>query len=83
MSLVLGGLMPFIVERGHDLNYYIFVVAAVIFFISFYASTLVRTTLQAIGLTLVLSLSLYLLFRCRKPSPLPDSAMASHKRNRD
>ncbi len=60
LSLVLGGLMPFVVERGHDLNYYIFVLAAVIFFIAFYASTLARTTLQAIGLTLVLSAAMYL-----------------------
>jgi ABC-type transport system involved in multi-copper enzyme maturation permease subunit len=60
LSLVLGGLMPFVVERGHDLNYYIFIVAVVIFFISFYASTLARTTLQAIGLTLILSVIIYL-----------------------
>ncbi|MGA9778344.1 MAG: hypothetical protein WBS33_08750, partial [Verrucomicrobiia bacterium] len=60
LSLVLGGLMPFIVERGHDLNYYIFVVAAVIFFISFYASTLARTTLQAIGVSMVVSVAIYL-----------------------
>ena len=47
LSLVLGGLTPFTIERAHDLNYYIFVVAAVIFFVSFYASTLARTTFQA------------------------------------
>jgi ABC-type transport system involved in multi-copper enzyme maturation permease subunit len=60
LSLILGGLAPFAVERAYDLNYYFFVVAAVIFFVSFYASTLARTTLQALGLTLVLFPVIYL-----------------------
>jgi ABC-type transport system involved in multi-copper enzyme maturation permease subunit len=52
LSLILGGMMPLVVERMHDLNLWIFVVAALIFFISFYASTLARTMLQAIGFTI-------------------------------
>jgi alpha-tubulin suppressor-like RCC1 family protein len=60
LSLVLGGAMPFIIERARDFNGWMFAVAAAIFFISFYASTLARTTLQAIGLTLVLSPAIYL-----------------------
>ena len=59
LSLVLGGLMPFIVERGHDLNYYIFILAAAIFFISFYASTVSRTTIQAIGVAIVVAVAFY------------------------
>ncbi|HTQ50351.1 MAG TPA: ABC transporter permease [Candidatus Acidoferrales bacterium] len=59
LSLVLGGLMPFVVERGHGLNFYVFIVAAGIFFISFYASTLMRTTLQAIGLAMVAAFAIY------------------------
>ncbi|HEY5298979.1 MAG TPA: hypothetical protein VIK59_13820 [Verrucomicrobiae bacterium] len=59
LSLVLGGLMPFIIERTRDFNQWIFVVAALIFFISFYASTLARTTLQAIGLAIVITIAIY------------------------
>ena len=51
--------MPFIVERGHDLNYYIFILAAAIFFISFYASTVSRTTIQAIGVAIVVAVAFY------------------------
>jgi hypothetical protein len=60
LSLILGGAMPFVIEWTRDFNGFVFIVAAVIFFISFYASTLVRTALQAIGLTLVLSPVIYL-----------------------
>ena len=59
LSLVLGGLMPFIIERASDFNGWIFAVAGAIFLISFYASTLLRTTLQAIGLAMVLALVIY------------------------
>ncbi|MGH7990905.1 MAG: hypothetical protein ACREDS_12045, partial [Limisphaerales bacterium] len=55
LSLLLGGLMPFIIERAREFNDLIFVAAAAIFFISFYASTLAPTTLQAIGLAIVVA----------------------------
>ncbi|HEY4952480.1 MAG TPA: hypothetical protein VII71_03735, partial [Verrucomicrobiae bacterium] len=58
LSLVLGGMMPFIIESPRDFNHWVFVFAAAIFFISFYASTLARTTLQAIGITIGFSASL-------------------------
>lgn len=59
LSLVLGGLMPFAIERAINLDQWIFVIAAVIFFISFYASTVARTTIQAIGLTIVVAAAIY------------------------
>src|SRR3984885_1474341 len=59
LSLILGGAMPFIIERTRDFNQWIFIVAAVIFFISFYASSLARTTLQAIGLAIVTASVIY------------------------
>ena len=55
LSLVLGGAMPFVIEKTRDFNHWIFVVCAVIFFISFYASSLARATLQAIGLAIVVA----------------------------
>lgn len=60
LSLVLGGVMPFVIERTRDLNLWIFVVAALIFYISFYASTLARTMLQAIGLAIAVTAVIYL-----------------------
>jgi hypothetical protein len=51
-SLILGGALPLLIERTKDLDFHIFYVAAIIFFISFYASTLARTTLQAVGITI-------------------------------
>jgi hypothetical protein len=59
LSLILGALMPLLFERTKDFNSRIFVPAAALFFISFYASTLARTTLQAIGLTIVVSVVFY------------------------
>ncbi|MGH7954028.1 MAG: hypothetical protein ACREFE_19205, partial [Limisphaerales bacterium] len=59
-GLILGGLMPFVIEKTRDFNHWIFIVAAIIFFISFYASTLARTTLQAIGLAIVIAIGIYL-----------------------
>jgi len=59
LSLILGALMPLLIERTRDFNSWIFVPAAALFFISFYASTLARTTLQAIGLTIVVSVVIY------------------------
>ncbi len=59
LSLALGGAMPFVIERALDFNRWIFVVATAIFFISFYASTLSRTTIQAIGLAIVITVVIY------------------------
>ena len=60
LSLFLGGVMPFVIEKARDYNHWIFAVAAAIFFISFYASTLARTTLQAIGLAIAVAAAIYL-----------------------
>jgi hypothetical protein len=59
LSLILGGVMPFVIERARDFNDSIFIVAAAIFFISFYASTVARTTIQAIGLTIIVAAAIY------------------------
>ena len=59
LSLVLGGVMPFVIEWTRDFNGSIFLVVAIIFFISFYASTVARTTIQAIGLTIVVAVAIY------------------------
>lgn len=60
LSLILGGLMPLLIERTKDLDFHIYYVAAAIFFISFYASTLACTTLQAIGLAIPVAVAIYL-----------------------
>jgi ABC-type transport system involved in multi-copper enzyme maturation permease subunit len=57
LSLILGAIMPLLIESPKDVGNSvlilpIFIAATVIFFISFYASTLARTTLQAIGITI-------------------------------
>ena len=55
LSVFLGALMPIIIEWSSNLgitdwpNYWIFYAALGLFFISFYASTLTRSTLPAIG----------------------------------
>jgi ABC-type transport system involved in multi-copper enzyme maturation permease subunit len=60
LSLALGGVMPFIIEKSSDLSYWVVVTSAGIFFISFYASSVARTTIQAIGLTIVLAIAIFL-----------------------
>ncbi|HVU07284.1 MAG TPA: hypothetical protein VHG89_01930 [Verrucomicrobiae bacterium] len=66
LSLILGGVMPILIESPKDFvttfthfDYWIFAVATSVFFISFYASTLARTTLQAIGLAIVVTVAIY------------------------
>jgi hypothetical protein len=59
LSLMLGGVMPFIIEKARDFNDFIFIAAAAIFFISFFASTVARTTLQAIGLAVIVAVAIY------------------------
>jgi hypothetical protein len=65
LSLFLGAMMPLLIENPKDfatLTHFalsIFAIAAVVFFISFYASTLARTTLQAIGLAIVITIAIY------------------------
>jgi ABC-type Na+ efflux pump permease subunit len=53
LGLVLGGIMPSLVEKTDMDGSIIFEFAAVIFFISFYASSISRTTIQAIGLAIL------------------------------
>lgn len=55
LSLILGAVMPPLIDhQWADFSAFFgfLVIAAVIFFISFYASTLARTTLQAIGISI-------------------------------
>lgn len=60
LSLVLGGIAPSLIERnGSNDGLVIFGIAAAIFFISFYASSLGRTTIQAIGVAISLAVTVY------------------------
>ena len=58
LSLVFGALMPVLIEGTKTLDHWqaIFVAAAAIFYVSFYASSLGRTTLQAIGFVILFAL---------------------------
>ena len=62
LSLLLGGAMPLLLEGVKELDpfYAVFIAVAVIFFPSFYSSSAVRTTLQAIGLAILLGLAIIL-----------------------
>ena len=60
LSLLFGGLLPWLLERTPDFNLWIYAVAAGIFVIAFFASSLARTTLQAIGLAVVVAIAIYL-----------------------
>jgi ABC-type transport system involved in multi-copper enzyme maturation permease subunit len=57
LSLILGAATPLVIQGIHAPNEMIHLVkiAAGIFFIAFYASSLARTTLQAMGLTVVVA----------------------------
>ena len=60
LGFVFGGLMPFLIERiGSTDSLVLFVMAAVIFLISFYASSASRTTIQAIGVAIILAVVVY------------------------
>jgi ABC-type transport system involved in multi-copper enzyme maturation permease subunit len=58
LSLMLGAVVPSVIEHTrnfgitHWVNFWGFIAAAGIYFVSFYASTLARSTLQAIGFAL-------------------------------
>jgi hypothetical protein len=59
LSVFFGAVMPSVVENTanfgvHSFNFWIFIAASALFFISFYASTLARSMLQAIGLAIAL-----------------------------
>jgi ABC-type transport system involved in multi-copper enzyme maturation permease subunit len=60
LSLFLGGGMPLLLEgtKALDPFYAIFIVAGAIFIPSFYSSSVVRTTLQAIGLAIFFGLAI-------------------------
>jgi ABC-type transport system involved in multi-copper enzyme maturation permease subunit len=62
LSLVFGALMPVSIEGTKTLDYWhwIIVGAFVTFFVSFYASSLARTTLQGIGFAILMALVVYL-----------------------
>jgi hypothetical protein len=62
LSLIFGALTPVLIEGTKTLDYWhwIFVVAAAISLISFYASSLSRTTLQAIGWAILVGLVIYI-----------------------
>ncbi|MGH7992911.1 MAG: hypothetical protein ACREDQ_05305 [Limisphaerales bacterium] len=63
LSLFLGAFMPLIIESPGDLITFtplaFLVASTAIFFISLYASTLARTTIQAIGLAIVVAGVIY------------------------
>ncbi|HTR42510.1 MAG TPA: hypothetical protein VMH87_12930 [Pseudomonadales bacterium] len=59
LSLLLGGAMPLLMAMK-TVNGWIFLVAAAIFFISFYGSSTTHTTLQAIGTAIVTFIAIYL-----------------------
>lgn len=60
LSLLLGAALPLLVEGTKDVNGWLFAVAGGLFFISFYASSMARTVLQAIGLSIVVSAGLFI-----------------------
>ena len=59
LSLFLGAAIPFLIEGTRELNYWLFILAAGLFGVSFYASSLARTALQAIGLAIVVGVVLF------------------------
>ena len=61
LSLFFGGLVPLLIEgtKMIGIGSWIFVVAGVLFFTSFYASSLARTTLQSVGLAALVVLAIY------------------------
>jgi hypothetical protein len=62
LSLFLGGVMPLLMTQGENLHSWfaapatVIAVAAAIFFVSFYASSFARTTVQAIGWAIIICL---------------------------
>ncbi|HEY1790865.1 MAG TPA: hypothetical protein VGJ73_22145, partial [Verrucomicrobiae bacterium] len=56
LSLFLGGIMPLLMDHANNLVFWILGVAAAIFIVSFYTSSFARTTVQAIGLAIVICL---------------------------
>jgi hypothetical protein len=58
LSLFLGAAMPLLLEGTKDLNDWLFAIVAGLFFVSFYASSMARTVLQAIGLAIVVGAAL-------------------------
>jgi ABC-type transport system involved in multi-copper enzyme maturation permease subunit len=59
LSLFLGAAFPLLLEGTKELNYWLFMIAAGLFFVSFYASSLARTVLQAMGLAIVVGVALF------------------------
>ncbi len=59
LSLSLGGAIPLLIEGTMKLGYGIFIFAAIIFFVAFYASSAARTTLQAMGLAMACALTIF------------------------
>lgn len=59
LSLFLGAAVPLLLERTNDLDFWLFAIVAGSFVVSFYASSVSRTVLQAIGLAIVTGIALY------------------------
>lgn len=61
LSVFFGGLVPLLIEgpKMIGIGSWILIVAGVIFFVSFYGSSLARTTLQSVGLSVLLVLVIY------------------------
>lgn len=55
LSLLLGGLVPFLIGGEIIAHSIIFIIAAALFLVSFYGSSLARSTLQAMGLAILLA----------------------------
>jgi ABC-type transport system involved in multi-copper enzyme maturation permease subunit len=59
LSLLLGAAIPLLVEGTKDLNHWLFLIVAGLFFVSFYASSFARTVLQAMGLAIIVGVVLF------------------------
>ena len=63
LSVILGAVLPSLIERTRNFgitdwpNFWIFFAATAIFFVSFYASTLSRSTVHAIGVAVAVSVA--------------------------
>jgi ABC-type transport system involved in multi-copper enzyme maturation permease subunit len=59
LSLFLGAAFPLLIEGTKNLDAWLIVIAGGLFFISFYASSMSRTVLQAMGLAIVIGTALF------------------------
>jgi ABC-type transport system involved in multi-copper enzyme maturation permease subunit len=59
LSLFLGATFPLLIEGTQMLNAWLFAIAAGLFFVSFYASSMARTVLQAMGLAIIAGVTIF------------------------